>query len=281
MCSEVFSHDFELSEEQLEEYKQNGFLVLEQVLSEEVLEKMREQAMAAWSEKKGPFDEKKTWLQNSLLPDIHRFAPIIREYYFNGPLVQVASQLIGPNIKGATSQLTFKLRGNTMPFGWHQDNGYGELDPYNSVSCLTALDDTSTENGCLWLVPRSHLRGQLTSLTLEKKRAGAELVVEVDESEAIPMAMKAGSVLLMHCHMLHKSGGNSSDKDRRILFLRYADADAVEVFNARAPRIGKLVRGNSKFHEVEAHEQDLDEQPAKRQRVQRQDGAVTCDPPKV
>eukprot|EP00308_Calcidiscus_leptoporus_P020686 CAMPEP_0119385598 /NCGR_PEP_ID=MMETSP1334-20130426/91929_1 /TAXON_ID=127549 /ORGANISM="Calcidiscus leptoporus, Strain RCC1130" /LENGTH=48 /DNA_ID= /DNA_START= /DNA_END= /DNA_ORIENTATION= len=47
------------------------------------------------------------------------------DYYFHGPLVDVCSQLIGPNVKGVTAQLSFKLKGNTLPFGWHQDNGYG------------------------------------------------------------------------------------------------------------------------------------------------------------
>lgn len=36
--------------------------------------------------------------------------------------------------------------------------------------------------------------------------------------------------------MLHRSGGNTSQRDRRVLFLRYADADAVEVYNDRKPR---------------------------------------------
>jgi hypothetical protein len=58
--------------------------------------------------------------------------------------------------------------------------------------------------------------------------------------------------------MLHKSDGNySADRDRRILFLRYADADAVEVYNQRKPRLGRLVKGETKFKEVAQFEADL------------------------
>ena len=117
---------------------------------------MRRQCMAAWEEEKSAFDPNKTWLENALLVNIHHRASIVRDYYFQGPLVDVAQQIIGPNIKGATSQLTFKMKGNTRPLLWHQDNGYGELDPYNAMSCLTALDDTDQENGCLWLIPGSN-----------------------------------------------------------------------------------------------------------------------------
>lgn len=98
--------------------------------------------MAAWNREKEVFHEERTWLENTLLPNIHHLSAAVREFDFEGPLVNVAVQIIGPNIKAATSQLTFKFRGNTKPVQWHQDNGYGPLDTYNSISCLTALDDT-------------------------------------------------------------------------------------------------------------------------------------------
>lgn len=82
-----------------------------------------------------------------------------------------------------------------MPFGWHQDNGYGELDPYNAVSCLTALDDVDEGNGCLWVVPRSHERGQLSSLTAEEKARGVAIPEPtVDMASAVPVLMQAGDV---------------------------------------------------------------------------------------
>lgn len=57
--------------------------------------------------------------------------------------------------------------------------------------------------------------------------------------------------------MLHKSLGNFSERDRRILLLRYADADAVEVYNNRVPRLGRLLRGKSHFSEVQKFEEYL------------------------
>ena len=47
------------------------------------------------------------------------------------------------------------------------------------------------------------------------------------------------------------------DRDRRILFMRYADADAVEVYNDRQPRLGRLVRGTTRFDEVLQYEANL------------------------
>ena len=249
-----------LSEQDLTAYHEKGYHLFGRILTDAGLEEMLLQCMDAWTVHKQSFDPSKTWLENALLVNIHHFAPIVRDFYFEGPLVDVAEQIIGPNVKAATSQLTFKMRGNDEPFAWHQDNGYGELDPYTAISCLTALDDTDTENGCLWLIPGSNRESQAS----HEKKAGsldpkhrAVLEARVDESKAIPFPMKAGECLFIHCWTLHKSEGNVSGRDRRILFNRYADADAVEVYNKRKPRLGRLLRGKTKFQEVREFEAGL------------------------
>jgi hypothetical protein len=248
-----------LTGEQLNAFSENGFLIIKEIVKPAGLMQMQEECMLAWNNEKESFDPDKSWLQNSLLVNIHHHAPTVCDYYFEGPLVDIASQIIGPNIKGATSQLTFKMKGNTRPFGWHQDNGYGELEPYNALTTLTALDDTDRGNGCLWLIPGSHKQGQIrVKQNEEQKKSQSEIIVDSDESLAVPMEMKAGDTLIFNCWMLHKSDGNySSNRDRRILFLRYADADAVEVYNGNKPRLGRLVKGNTRFEEVKAFEADL------------------------
>lgn len=237
--------------------------MLPKLLAPEALEALLAECMAAWEAEKGLFDPSASWLKNALLPNIHHRSPLVRSYYFDGPLVTIAEQLVGPNLKGATSQLTFKMRGNDKPFGWHQDNGYGQLDPANALTTLTALDDTDEENGCLWILPKSHLRGQIdvsAIMTPEAKAAGVNLDLDVpDAADAIPVEMKAGDAVIFHCHTLHRSEGNfSKTRDRRILFLRYADADAVEVYNGNTPRLGPLIRGATIYPEVEGFERELE-----------------------
>jgi hypothetical protein len=255
---ELFNYT-KLNDSQLKMYQEQGYLIIKGIIPPASVKQMQDECMVAWNKEKEGFDVNKSWLQNSLLVNIHHQAPTVRDYYFEGPLVDIATQIIGPNVKGATSQLTFKMKGNTKPFGWHQDNGYGELEPYNAITTLTALDDTDRDNGCLWLIPGSHKQGQIRVEQDESQKVSqSEIVVEADDSKAIPMEMKAGDVLIFNCWMLHKSDGNySTDRDRRILFLRYADADAIEVYNNRKPRLGRLVHGITKFNEVKAFEADL------------------------
>jgi ectoine hydroxylase-related dioxygenase (phytanoyl-CoA dioxygenase family) len=93
------------------------------------------------------------------------------------------------------------------------------------------------------------------SATDEKFRP--EQAIEVDESRAVPVPMKAGECLFFHGWTLHQSNGNFSDRDRRILFFRYADADAIETDKGGAPRLGRLLRGTTQFDQVRAFEADL------------------------
>ena len=134
------------------------------------------------------------------------------------------------------------------------------MDPYNTVTTITSFDDSNIDNGCIWLIPGSHLWGQQElgfRVTQKWKNELNEIDLSVNESDAIPIPLKAGESIIFHCLMLHKSNPNRTKKYRRYLFLRYADADAVEVYNHRKPRLGKLLNGTTSYQEVNDFEKEL------------------------
>jgi ectoine hydroxylase-related dioxygenase (phytanoyl-CoA dioxygenase family) len=206
-----------------------------------------------------------TWLQAGLLPNIHHRSEFCRDFCWRGPQVLgVCRRLIGPNVKHATSQLTFKMPGLTKGVDWHYDNGYGHLEPTTALSCLLALEDVGFDNGPIVLIPRSHKKGQRPLPAGQggggggrKASTGGDgsTVVKLTPAEdelaaATPIPMKAGQVLVMHAQMMHASASNTSARPRRVLFNRYADADAVEAYNNDAPRLGRLLCGRTKLPAV-------------------------------
>ncbi|WP_303855976.1 cation:dicarboxylate symporter family transporter [Salinicola salarius] len=55
----------------------------------------------------------------------------------------------------------------------------------------------------------SHQRGQLAAgLSAQDKQAEISIELDIDESKAIPVLMKAGEAVVFHCWTLHKSVGN-------------------------------------------------------------------------
>jgi hypothetical protein len=106
------------------QFAERGYLVLPPVLSATALDALVEDVQSHWDVvKSGHEVNDGTWLQAGLLPNIHHLSERCRDLYWRGPVVDVARELIGPNVKAVTSQLTFKMPGMTQSVDFHQDNG--------------------------------------------------------------------------------------------------------------------------------------------------------------
>ncbi len=234
------------SDEDVARYRQQGYLIYGPLLTGTSLEAVQHEVDRLWQAHGKHFDPGAGWLANSLLNGVHRDSPLIRDILYRSPLVDAMTCMIGPNIKAASNQLTFKQRGDDSPFQWHQDNGYGTLAPDNSISCWLALDDVDERNGCLWIIPGSHRNGAIEH---SSGKPGERQAQPDGADRAIPLRLRAGECVFFHASALHMSRGNQTDRMRRAYFFRYADADAIEIVTGQ-PRIGMLLRGKSRFTEV-------------------------------
>jgi hypothetical protein len=110
---------------------------------------------------------------------------------------------------------------------WHQDFSYYPHTNTDLLSALVFLDDASVKNGCLRVVPGSHLQG-LRSHDVGGFFRGK--VSGVDESQAVEVEVKAGGVLFLHCLTLHASARNESTQPRRTFLPAYRAADALPIY---------------------------------------------------
>ena len=123
-----------------------------------------------------------------------------------------------------SDKLNFKRPGGA-PFPWHQDNPYwaflcNHLDQLVSVAII--LDDSNTDNGCLWLIPGSHKHGALACF--EDRGNVGRLYTDIDRhdlNEPVPIDLPAGSVVYFHGDIVHGSQGNKTQEERRLLLLTY------------------------------------------------------------
>ena len=236
----------ELKDSDVELYRDKGFVIFGQVVSDESLSLLRSESERLWAAANKAFDGSASWNQNALLNGVHKESLLFRQVMYGSSLVDAMTNVIGSNIKAASNQLVYKHPHDSRPYDWHQDNGFGPLDPFTTVSCWMALDKVTEANGCLWVIPGSHRSGRLE----HREARGRERIASVaDESKAIPVLLEPGESVFFHGDLLHKSNGNQTDRVRRAYFFRYADADAIEVLTGE-PRIGKLLRGTSRFPEV-------------------------------
>jgi ectoine hydroxylase-related dioxygenase (phytanoyl-CoA dioxygenase family) len=157
---------------------------------------------------------------------VHRSA-VVREFVTRGPQVAYAVALLGPNVAFTHQQFIVKNAEPERPgrtdIPWHQDNGYGRLEPPRDLTVWIALDACTLDNGCLWVLPESHHAG-----LVPHDDAGALRAARVDET-GIAVPMQAGDALLFGSLLLHRSLPNTTTATRVALYLRYCDPDVVMV----------------------------------------------------
>lgn len=145
-------------------------------------------------------------------------------------LLGCITSLIGPDIVGSS---VYRIRPK-MPLWergevpWHQDSGYflPHCDTHLIVTCWVPLVDATLENGCLWVLPKSHQTGILTHHS--GGHGGYLEIVDQDlpSIEPAPLPMTAGSVLFMTNLTPHASFENTTNQVRWSLDLRYQGVSA-------------------------------------------------------
>lgn len=112
--------------------------------------------------------------------------------------------------------------------GYHQDATYLYAEPMPPVGLWFALEDATTENGCLWGFPGLHNE----PLRVRFKREGKEFQHQVidttpwDEAQAIPLPASKGSVVILHGYFPHGSYPNRSAFSRHAYTLHAIEASS-------------------------------------------------------
>lgn len=103
----------------------------------------------------------------------------------------------------------------------HRDATFVIADPPGTRHCLGywwALQDATLQNGCLYVVPGSHVDGvALREMVRERDQTrvvGDDSECMYDEAQFVPLVVAAGDLVLLHGGVVHKSGENLSDQSR-------------------------------------------------------------------
>ncbi len=140
-------------------------------------------------------------------------------------IVDMVSQLIGPDVILWGCQSFCKPAGDGMEVPWHQDGHYWPIRPLATCSVWVAIDDSNVENGCLRVIPRSHRPARLIPHLKEDRkdvvlnqRIGDE---DLNLDSAVDVELEAGQMSLHDVYMLHGSNPNTSIHRRAGLAIRY------------------------------------------------------------
>jgi phytanoyl-CoA hydroxylase len=222
-------------------YHENGYLIVPNALSPDEIESLRNETTAICRGDRGevnnlpeatPEDADDTVNQRVLcIHMIHKISPIMYDALSHPVVAETLTRIIGPNVKCMQSMLFIKASGKPGQ-AWHQDEIYIPTRDRSLTGGWMALDDATTENGCLWIIPGSHKRGILWPQRVHHDSrfdcAHETFRFPYTDDDAIPVEVKAGSIVFFNGYLLHRSLPNRAPSGfRRVLVNHYMSAESL------------------------------------------------------
>jgi phytanoyl-CoA hydroxylase len=137
-------------------------------------------------------------------------------------LMPVLDQLIGAGHRMIQDMALIKppLHGSEKP--WHQDTAYFDYLPLGGiVGVWIALDEATVDNGCMQVIPGTHLEGPAPHFHERDCQIADE---RVQVSRAVVVPLRPGGALFFSGLLHHGTPPNLSGDRRRALQYHYAAA---------------------------------------------------------
>lgn len=221
-----------LTDQEIAQFHEQGFLHLEQLVAAEEVAWVREVYDRLFAERAGwsrgdqfdlaGTDDPEATPRLPQLMNPATYAPELARAVFRETARRLALQLLGDAECGDEHAIC-KPAGDGAETPWHQDEAY--WDPaydYEALSIWTPLQEATLENGCMHFIPGSHRREVLPhhSIGHDIRIHGLETDL-VDARLAVACPIPAGGCTIHHCRTLHYAGPNRSGEPRRAYILTF------------------------------------------------------------
>jgi len=243
---------FALSDEQVQQYEDQGYLLLKGVLSRDEAAEFRREAHELMERLTRNQNIDATWgsarevgmgTQTQLLHchNVQFQTGAFTRLLTDPRLVDPVADLIGPNVQLHHNKLFIKPPEKGSPFPMHQDHPFFPHERHTMLAAILHFDDAPLEKGCVRIVPGSHKMGPLEHL------AEGSYHLPLDQypiESSLPMEAEAGDVLIFSYLTIHGSGVNTSQEARTTLLVQMRAADdppTVDTHRSRGQ--GMMLRG--------------------------------------
>lgn len=230
--------DAVISAEQVQAYRRDGFVVVDDVLDEAELQALRRvtdelvERSRSVSAHDAVYDLEPT--HSAAEPRVRRIKmphlvhPVYDAVMRHPRILAVLHALIGPAVRFDISKLNLKSAGYGAAVEWHQDWAFYPHTNDDLAAVGVMMDDMALDNGPLLCVPGSHQGAVFDHHDDQGFFCGAmdPSKAEVDYRSAVPCTGRAGSISVHHARTVHGSAVNTSSRARRLLLLEYRAADA-------------------------------------------------------
>jgi len=228
-----------LTNEQREEYFEEGGIKVNDVLNKDWLDKAKLSVE--------DFIQKSKDLSNSNIiydlqkdhtfenPKLRRvtspcdYSPDLWKLLLDGPIGDIAEDLLGPCVRFYQSKLNFKSPKGGTEVKWHQDKPYF---PHTNDSVLTIgvyLEDCDDSQGPLEIIPGSHKKDIFSHYDQSKwiGNINDKDLSKIDLSKNKILKGNAGSITIHNYKTIHGSKPNNSKTSRPLMLYVLSSGDSV------------------------------------------------------
>ncbi|WP_114938814.1 phytanoyl-CoA dioxygenase family protein [Mucilaginibacter endophyticus] len=226
----------ELSQQQVAQYRHDGFLVIEDFLSTDELALWREALDAAVAKRNGNKmpdrkevygkgdDADKAYYDNVFdqLINLWQDNEGIKQIMLDERLGKMAAQLADVDgIRIWHDQALIK-KPWANPTSWHLDTPYWSFSDRRALSIWVALDDATYENGCLFFIPGSYHQTTFENPGIGKNMGAIFTTYpEFKGSKSVAAPIKAGSCSFHNGLTIHGAHANMTPGYRRAMTCAY------------------------------------------------------------
>lgn len=176
----------------------------------------------------GNLKYKKEQSINKIGHALHDLDPVFQKFSRSDKLKQLASAIGFENSLLLQSMYIFKQPNIGGEVTCHQDSTFLYTEPIDIVGLWFALENATTENGCLWAIPGGHRQG-LKSRWVRAPEGGMKFEIfdeaPWDEERLVPLEVSKGSLILLNGLLPHRSFENRSSRSRQAYTLHLIGAD--------------------------------------------------------
>ncbi len=237
-----------LTDEQIRAYENNGYLSPIRVFSGQRAAQLRSRFEEYTAENQDKLKVLQPRERRQIFAQTHLFLPWVFEIVSNPDVLDAVEGIIGRNILVWDSGWFAKFPHDQCFVSWHQDGAYWGLHPPKVTTAWVALAASTTENGCLQIMPGTHKTPlpQIDTYAANNVLSrGQEIAIEVDETKAVNVNLQPGEMSLHHIGVAHGSKANNSEFPRIGIAIRYIAAEVVQEGTER--QFALLVRGRDEY----------------------------------
>jgi phytanoyl-CoA hydroxylase len=213
-----------------EQIVHDGYVLMQDLISasecESLAERLQEYARGERTAS-GIVLQREPQLEQSSRPDgtdIRKIAglhadDLFRQLINRESITSTMRSLVGEELRLYRADALMKPAGIGSEKGVHQDSPYWPVEPMSLWSCWMPFDDATIENGCMMVIPGSHLGGPRKHV-----RTSTDYVIptgDYDVDALLPVPMRRGSGLFFHSLLIHGTAANISGLPRRAVTMSF------------------------------------------------------------